>query len=288
MNSNTKISTHNQPNITMKKIKIIFILFALIALTCCEDDSTQGGGDPTPQIGEFTQKHIKNVLVEDYTGTWCGYCPRVASAIEDVLSNTDKVIAIAIHDDNDMRYTYVGDMMTTFGIKGYPTGLVDRKYFWAYPETLSGLNSSIIEKAPLGIKVESSLVNRTASVTVSVEFAVDIPFDMSVVVCLTEDGIIADQVNYYDDGRGNPIIDFEHNHVLRKAATNIFGNPIGVEFQKKDMIATYNYTFSSLSANYNLDKCHIVAFVTKKGGRNAYNAQIVKLGENKGFQYLPI
>ena len=28
-------------------------------------------------------KHQKNVLIEDYTGTWCGACPRVSNAMEE-------------------------------------------------------------------------------------------------------------------------------------------------------------------------------------------------------------
>ncbi len=39
----------------------------------------------------------KIMLIEDYTGTWCGYCPRVAYAIELVHQQTEDAIAVGIH-----------------------------------------------------------------------------------------------------------------------------------------------------------------------------------------------
>jgi len=270
----------------MKRISFVLLGFVLATfIVSCEDDSSQTDDNTTPEIGEYTQKHVKNVLIEDFTGTWCGYCPRVAAAIDNVLLDSDNVIAVAVHDDADMGFKYASEMMTKFSITGYPTGLIDRKSKWSYPENLAGLTNSINEKTPLGLKIESSLDNRNANVNVSVEFAVDIPFDLSLVVCLTEDGILADQANYYDDGRGNPIVNFEHKHVLRMAATNIFGNSIGLDLLKKDNIVTLNYIMA-IPESYNINKCHLVAFVTKKDGTTVYNAQTVMLGENIGFQYL--
>src|SRR5690606_11536549 len=35
---------------------------------------------------------IKRLLIEDYTSTWCGLCPRVVHAIELVKAQTDKVV----------------------------------------------------------------------------------------------------------------------------------------------------------------------------------------------------
>lgn len=42
-------------------------------------------------------KFTKKVLLEDYTGTWCGYCPRVAYGIELVQNDTDNAVPVAIH-----------------------------------------------------------------------------------------------------------------------------------------------------------------------------------------------
>lgn len=268
----------------MKRISFLILALVFVAFNGCKDDSNDDT-KPTPEIGEYTQKHVKNVLVEEYTGTWCGYCPSLDTAMKIVLVSSDKIIPIAVHDDVEMGYKYASEMMTTFDVSKYPTGLIDRKSIWAAPQNLSGLTNSINEKTPLGLKIESTLDNRNANIAVSVELAVDIPFNMNIVVCLTEDGIIADQANYYDDGRGNPLVGFTHSHVLRKAFTDIFGNSIGIAQLKKDNVVTFNYT-TTIPEDYNINKCHLVAFVTKTDGTTVYNAQTVNLGGNIGFQYL--
>jgi hypothetical protein len=51
-------------------------------------------------------KHITNVLIEDFTATWCGYCPRVHYAIKSVTEASSNVTAMAIYDDSDKRIQY--------------------------------------------------------------------------------------------------------------------------------------------------------------------------------------
>src|SRR5690606_2091781 len=41
----------------------------------------------------YTQK----VLVEDYTGTWCGYCPRMATIVHYLTEYSNRIIPVAIH-----------------------------------------------------------------------------------------------------------------------------------------------------------------------------------------------
>ena len=47
----------------------------------------------------------KRVLVEDYTGAWCGYCPRLAYRLEEAESLNDKVVPVAIHYDDPIHGT---------------------------------------------------------------------------------------------------------------------------------------------------------------------------------------
>jgi thiol-disulfide isomerase/thioredoxin len=277
---------YNKPKLNLMKKKFLFfpivLLFAITVISCEEDAPTPKPEPETP-IEEYTQKHVKKVLIEDYTATWCGYCPRIAAAIDDVLSKSDKVVAVAVHSDEDMGYAFVSSMAYTYGIEGFPTGHIDRSFSWDYPETLSGLSSALNKKAPLGIKLETSIADGNASITVKIEYATTITTSTKLVVYLTEDKIIANQANYYNDGRGNPIVGFEHNHVLRVAATDIFGDPISSTETVKDNISTH--TFSIPLEGYNAENCHIVAFATA-GGANAYNVQSVKLGSTKDFDYI--
>jgi len=40
----------------------------------------------------------QKIVVEDYTGTWCGFCPRVSAALESLHAETDDITVVAIHE----------------------------------------------------------------------------------------------------------------------------------------------------------------------------------------------
>ena len=42
------------------------------------------------------------VVLEDYTGTWCGYCPNVTHAIDELRMITDDISVVAIHYGDEM------------------------------------------------------------------------------------------------------------------------------------------------------------------------------------------
>lgn len=266
------------------KLFLVAILISVAILTSCEKDPVTPNDNPNGQTDNYTQKHVKNILLEDFTGAWCGYCPRVADAIDLALHTSTKIAAVAIHYNDVMAFSNVYSLMNAYGIEGFPTGLIDRNYKWPYPESTSGLSNAFNTKAPLGLKLNTSITDNTASIGVFVEFAADITYKTYITVFLIEDNIIASQVNYYNDGRGNPIANYVHKHVLRKAATSLFGNEIPSAQTVKDNIATFNYTMSL--TGYNADNCNIVAFVTKSNGEYVQNVQFVKLGENKDFQII--
>ena len=48
----------------------------------------------------------RKVVIEDYTGTWCGYCPIVTAAIDEAHDMTDDITIITIHKLKffDLRY----------------------------------------------------------------------------------------------------------------------------------------------------------------------------------------
>ncbi|QKG79837.1 Omp28-related outer membrane protein [Tenuifilum thalassicum] len=230
-------------------------------------------------------KHVTNILIEDYTATWCGYCPRIHYAIKDVTSQNENIHALAIYQDSDKKFQYFNQLASTFGVEGFPTAIVNRKATWDYPETLLSLSSYLNSRSPLGISIETSYNNTTASIIVKVEYAKNIEDPLKLVVCLTESKLIGEQANYYDDGNGNPIKDFEHNHVLRRVITELLGNDISTQETLKDNISTFTFNDISLES-YNPANCEVIAFVTKANDKSVINVQGVKLGEIKDFQYL--
>lgn len=238
----------------------------------------------------FTQK----ILVEDCTGTWCGYCPRVADALESYKSTHPNCIVTAIHGGGSGD-PYLFQYYNTFNnhwsfFSGYPTAIINRNREWS--ENDSELNQALQAWAPLGLAINSTVSGNTVSGNVKVKFNVTTEKSMKVVIALVENGLVYPQTNYYAPTYGaNPIADFVHNGVLRKTATNLFGDAINVSAQTKDNIldipfsmtltgSTASGSFTAVSAN-----CGIVAYVIDGSAaeKGTYNVQYARLGATQNF-----
>jgi len=62
------------------------------------------------------------VLFEQFTGTWCQWCPGVANTLDDLHHNyPGEVAIIAYHNDDDFSNSYGGEREDFYGISGFPT-----------------------------------------------------------------------------------------------------------------------------------------------------------------------
>ncbi len=238
--------------------------------------------DPGPS--PFTQK----ILVEDYTGTWCGYCPRVGVQLTGYIPTHPNCIVIGVHgpsgSSDPFNYLYVTSLTSSFNVTGWPTGIVNRDFAWN--EQNSVLDQQAVKRAPVGLAFETSIAGNIINVKTKVKFDVTTQLGMKLVVALVEDGLVYPQTNYYAPTYGgNPITAYTHNHVLRAAATDIFGDaiPIGQE----TIGNTWESNLSFNASGYTISNCKIVAFVLYDvnglGRKGALNVQEVTAGQNKTF-----
>jgi hypothetical protein len=240
----------------------------------------------SPGASKYSQK----VLAEDYTGAWCGYCPRVAYSLEQIGNSNPRVISLAIHNGDPMAHPQEGQLRARWAISSWPSAMVNRKYEWnEQPSVLTGETN---KWSPLGLAIESSIAGSTISGKVKTQFDVTTSLGMVIGIMLVEDGIVHPQVSYYNTtsgspffGLGNPINNYVHNHTLRKFSTGIFGDDVPTASQVKGSI--YEKAFSFNAAGYDLTKCSIIAFVGYAEGINnrsgILNTQIVKAGLNQSF-----
>ena len=56
----------------------------------------------------------QNVVVEDFTGTWCGWCPRVSGFVRLLKQETSDAIVIAIHNGDAMQFFSRGYNKSSF------------------------------------------------------------------------------------------------------------------------------------------------------------------------------
>jgi thiol-disulfide isomerase/thioredoxin len=235
--------------------------------------------------------YSQKVLIEDYTGVWCGYCPRIAYAIHQIQTQSEyseKIVPVAIHlyEHNDPYYCEdAGILSDAFQISGLPKGKINRTIDWVSPQedNLNQVTNLIGGSASLGIAINSSIENSSLNASIRVGFAQDFT-NLGIVVYLIENGLIHDQTNYTDYFGGDHVIEnFEHNDVLRKIYTNVLGNSIPENQSVTGNIFEYNLQ-ELLPGNIdNPNNLSLVVFVVDKNTNTVLNAQHAKIGELQAF-----
>ncbi len=235
--------------------------------------------------------YSQKVLVEDYTGVWCGYCPRVAYSIQQIQANleyVDRIVPVAIHlyDNNDPYYCVEGGALKdAFQISGLPKGRINRTIAWTSPQedNLDQVTNLIGDSAPLGIALETSVLNNTLNASIRIGFAQDYT-NLGVVVYLLENGLIHNQTNYTSFFGGDyTLVDFEHNDVLRKVYTDIYGDAIPNTESVTDNVYQFDLQEMLPDNIENQENLTLVVFVVDKNTNTVINTQHVEVGEEQGF-----
>ena len=147
----------------------------------------------------------KRVLIEEGTGTWCGWCPRGAvytEQIDTVYPGT--AIVVAVHNADPMaNAAYDAGLGTLIG--GYPGGSVDRKSNDIDPTDfeatyLDRIND--VSPADVGIGAFYDAATRVVDINVSTTFAANLTSDFRLNAVIVEDDVTGttagyNQANYY-------------------------------------------------------------------------------------------
>ena len=234
--------------------------------------------DPSNLPASFSKKAV----VEDFTGTWCGYCPRVSYAASLVEAQTDKVFVVGVHNGDQMANGFGNALENMYNITGFPTAYIDRANTWTYPEpnNVSQALNAAQGTVDVGLAIETSLTGSNLDITISQGFLQNMT-NVKLLVFVLEDGIIADQSNYTSYyGGASTILNFEHNGVLRYVATDIMGDTT------TSTIGIHEQSFSvNLSSQGVQDptKTGVLAMLVDDSARVLYNAQYVISGQTQDF-----
>ena len=254
----------------------------------------------TPQISNEIIIQVSNVdapsvftkkaIIEDYTGTWCGWCPRVSYGISLVEEQTDKVFSVGAHIGDFMENSYSNSLKDAFGVTGYPTAYVNRSAVWAYPEpnNVAQAVNQATGVANVGLSVGSILDGSTIKLLVSTGFNENVS-GTKLVIFILEDGIIASQSNYTSYyGGGSNLNNFEHNHVLRYSITDVLGDNIDTSIGVKHLpfsvnLAANNFTTPTDDNPNPYSNAAVLAFLVDDSGKVVLNAQFSKVNESMLF-----
>lgn len=275
----------------MKKFlfNITLLVFSIATISCEKNNGTPVDPEiptnPTPTSLLFE----KNVLLEQYTGTWCGYCPRAVGQIEDLLKADSKIVHIAMHLSDEMSYSSNASLFQSFGFTGVPTVHADRISVWTGNiNTISSMHTP--ENIGLAINVTSS--GTTVTAVVRVKFGKQYSDALKLSVYLLTDNMTANQANYYNSDqsskyyqKGSPIANFIHRNVMTKSGTDMFGEAIPAASTIQNGIYSKTIDFAGIQSA-SLPNIRIVAFVAYGNGANnkrVINSVMASTGENKDF-----
>lgn len=259
----------------MKKLTIYaFALTTLLLLSCSKNDEAQAQSptneENTPIVGKFK----KNVLIEDYTGTWCQFCPRVIYGIQKVENENLSAYPVAIHRGNPPGSASSVDpfnypaaaLESAIGLTGYPTAMLNRKTIWNNETSTTEVKSQIKVNSDLGLALNSTVSGGNINLDVNIKFDANLT-NLKLVVYVLEDGLIYNQINstsYF--GGVSPIVNMEHNHVLRACLTDLV-NGDSLTGTDDGATITKNFSVPVPSNVSDVSKMSFVAFITDSNGK---------------------
>ena len=231
------------------------------------------------------ESYTRRVVVEEGTGTWCGFCPRGIVGIRTMIQNhPDNFIAIAIHDEEMAAPSYV-EFCNRFG--GFPACTVDRKFYidpnadelenCYQKEFLSAIANVTINRARFSPSKNSVSISTTS------RFGYDMTDDFRIAYVVTEDKVGPyNQRNLY--AGGSKMGGFEnmsdpalilHDHVAR-SISDINGTEGTVPLKPKGM-TDYHYTYNlTLPDNIQtLENISIICLLINQQTGEVANADII-------------
>jgi len=266
--------------------------FLLVAL------ATATGSGLYAQLPVSTAPQNKKVVLEEFTGIKCGYCPD-GHVKANTIYNADptKVILVNIHSGSfananagepDFKTTDGNaiDAMPGMLIAGYPAGAVNRMT-WTSAQTTGGMaqsrgswasSANTIKSQPaycnVALQGTIDVNTRMLNVEAQVYYTANSPVSSnSLTIMLLENKVIGPQSNYglpyWNLPNYMPDGKYYHNHLLRKVLTPTFGQTIPATNSGTTFSTTVNYsiplTFGATgkTTNCNLAELELVAFVTE-------------------------
>ena len=250
----------------------------------------------------LNEVYPKNVVYEEGTGTWCGWCVRGIVGLKNMAHyHGDHFIGIAVHNGDPMVVT---EYDTNLGIHSFPGGHINRKSNDVDPDYssletayLAELNELPVAKIEITNKTWDA-ATRELTVEVTSTFALDIPsanYNASLII--VENGVTGTsngyaQHNYYSgaydltDWEGTnyrnlpdpiPATDMVYDHVGRALVGGFDGVagsiPAAVTYN-----TPYTYTFThTLPASQNENGIDLVAIILDNNTGEIINGTEAKL-----------
>lgn len=257
-------------------------------------DDVADNNSASKQVSVLSSLVNKTILIEEGTGTWCGFCPRGAVGLDSITSQYDNVIGIAVHSGDVMA---IEGYDAALGFPGLPASTINRSVSAdpAYEDLALAYNNLKDQIAPLSLSTQASYDASTKKVTVDITpelHVASLSGDYRINVILTEDGVTGTgdayaQTNYYANNENGEMGGFEnlpnpvpadqmvYNHVARLLMGGFDGDENSFPASlSADESYTYRYE-GTIDDSWDVSNMHAVAIFIDRSNGEILNSQSV-------------
>ena len=229
-----------------------------------------------------TNPENKKIILEEYTGIHCTYCPdghEIAQSLKD--ANPENIFIINIHTggyatpssgEPDFRTSFGDAIAAQSNLSGYPSGSVNRQYFSSL--TMNGgtamgrggwssATSQVLNQSAyvnLGVEAFINVQNNELTVHVEGYYTGDSPQSTNLLnVVLTQNNTLGPQTG---GGMGS---NYNHMHRLVHMITGQWGFEISTTSSGSFVDETFTYTIPSNynGVDVNLSELNVIAFISE-------------------------
>jgi len=246
----------------------------------------------------LSQQTNKTVVIEEGTGTWCGWCPRGDIAMSYMYSTyPNDFIGVAVHNGDPMT---LPEYDSGAGISGFPGCNVDRVLL-GQSVSQTAFDQYYTDRVNMGVPANVSAivtgVGATVNIDVSAVFRTPVASgDFRLAVVISENGVSGtassyNQANYYSGGGQGamggyelladpvPAVDMVYNHVGRALLGGYSGQAGSVPATIVDgTVANYMFNYT-VPATSNRNNMHAIALLIDNSTGEIINATDVSINE---------
>ncbi len=259
----------------------------------------------------------KRTLLEEYTGFWCGWCPRGYVGLEKLAElYPDDYVLVSYHNGDELEI--MNSTLFPSPVKGFPTSWMDRTTeldaYYGLGDKDFGIADDLAERnklfgqADINITPTLSADQSTVNINAEVIFPYDLANDnYAVEYILTSDGLTDatwGQSNYYANGsQGYPqymdvfangestVYGLVYNDIAVLTSEMLGGSKNSVTAATADVPVKLSYAFplayafntSYASVIQDVTKLKVVALLIDAATGKVLNANVAKIGINTGI-----
>lgn len=244
---------------------------------------------------------MRNVLLEEFTGTWCGYCPQgivTMEALRETYTDGD-VIPVAVHNSDQMTSDTYSVVDRTYST-GYPSAVMNRqRYATIYPPEVcfDDIDNYMACPAPAKVTATAHFNSKKTGIIFDTKTSFTFDNDKASTDYILSFGITEDNVGPYAQnngfaGTGNipgwgdkpAKVETIYNDVARQYNTSrgITGSvPESVEYGV-EYDFSYEMKFLAASKISNKDNLNAIVYLINRKNGVVENACMIKAAQLGG------